>query len=808
MTCSFARRSLACLLLIAAMLVPRGMRAEDLSQQAVLNAIDRAKAFLAGQQQSDGSWSAIGGRYEVGVTSLALLALLNAGMEIDEPTAAKGLDYLRSVKEPSPSMTYEISLMIMALAAADDGQRDKPRILTLAQKLEDSQIKNGEDAGTWSYGIGDLGVRRTGDRSNGQFAILGLRDAAHAGIPVDRVTWERARRHWIVHQNNDGGWGYAGWAQGNRSTGSMTVAGIATLEITKAMLGRDDELKPDGTPDCCADSEPDESLNAGLRWMANHFAVGHNPGSAAWLLYYLYGMERAGRLSGRRFFGLHDWYREGAQFLVERQNRRNGSWPGVGAAEADPVIGTSFALLFLSKGLSPVLFNKLSYGPRDPVRNQLVQGDNWNRHPDDVRNLTNLISGLDDWPNLVTWQIVDILKVVNYGGVNDLLQAPILYISGSDAADLAPRQIELLTEYVNRGGFIFAVANCDGEGFDQSFREMIRRMYPAGDARLERLRADHPVYRAEYLLDPETVELWGVDFGCRTAIIYSPDDLACLWDRWMRQDPPNRSAQLKSMITRATRVGVNVAAYATGREPPQKLRDLPEDSGEEASQDVIERGLLQIAKLRHTGGWDAAPQALRNLLLALNRTVGLAASTRPRNLPASDPNIFNYPLLYMHGRNRFQIGQQERERLKEYLERGGVLFADACCGSRAFDESFRDLTAQLYPDKQLQRIPPDHEMFSNTVAFDLSRVKRRTTVADAADAALDTEVSEVEPFLEGIEIEGRYALIYSKYDISCALQRQASVACEGYVTDDAVKIAINVVLYSLLQDVRYAELVR
>ena len=49
-------------------------------------------------------------------------------------------------------------------------------------------------------------------------------------------------------------------------------------------------------------------------------------------------------------------------------------------------------------------------------------------------------------------------------------------------------------------------------------------------------------------------------------------------------------------------------------------------------------------------------------------------------------------------------------------------------------------------------------------------------------------------------------VIYSRYDISCALQRQASVACSGYVTKDAFRIAINVILYAMLQDVRFKDL--
>ena len=67
------------------------------------------------------------------------------------------------------------------------------------------------------------------------------------------------------------------------------------------------------------------------------------------------------------------------------------------------------------------------------------------------------------------------------------------------------------------------------------------------------------------------------------------------------------------------------------------------------------------------------------------------------------------------------------------------------------------------------------------------------------NAAMAVAVRTGEPFLEGIEVNGRYVVIYSKYDISCSLERQASVACTGYLHEDAVKIGINVIRYFLLQ---------
>jgi hypothetical protein len=96
-------------------------------------------------------------------------------------------------------------------------------------------------------------------------------------------------------------------------------------------------------------------------------------------------------------------------------------------------------------------------------------------------------------------------------------------------------------------------------------------------------------------------------------------------------------------------------------------------------------------------------------------------------------------------------------------------------------------------------------MFTSSVGHDIRTVKRRTLESNDPAQPLNSVVREGEPFLEGIQIDGRFAVVYSKYDISCALERQASAACTGYVADDATKIAVNVILYRLLEDVGAAE---
>ncbi|MFO0979621.1 MAG: DUF4159 domain-containing protein [Planctomycetaceae bacterium] len=775
---------------------------DDLTlRDAVKRAMENGCAYLRSTQNDDGSWQGSGNllSFRVGVTSLAVMAQINCDIPVDSPEVQRGLDYLRSLPVEGiqgHAGIYETSLAVMALCAADQLDRDLPRIQLYARLIEQSQEQKGPAAGYWGYQISQGGTGFGGDASNGQYAVLALRDAAMAGAKVSRETWQMTQDRWLADQLPNGGWAYN--SSDRKTRGSMTVAGLSTIAITSRMLQDDRDVDAEGRPDCCLIPPPNLAMENGRRWMADNFSVVTNPGHGDYYFYYLYGLERAGRMSGMRFFGRYDWYRLGAQTLVEAQ-LPGGDWLSPASSDRDPVLNTSMALMFLSKGLSRVVINKLDYNsPNGESR----EAGEWNRHPYDIMNLVDLIDTLPRWPPRLTSQVVTMSRLKPETAIEELNQAPVLFISGRDAPVMTDQQIAWLRGYVDAGGFIFAMANCDGQGFDQGFRDIVKRMFPQGDASLQKLQADHPVFRSEYLLNSEGINLHGVDFGCRTSIIYSPDDIGCLWQKWMKHEPKERNPDLSQRILRATRIGVNVIAYATGREPPEKLSDAT--AKKQNAEEHIERGLLQIAKIRHTGGWDTAPRALRNLLTSLNETVGVAASTRVEAIPPTEEELSRFPIVYMHGRYRFQLPAQQQEALREYLKRGGVLFADSCCGSTQFDRSFRDLIRQLYPDQQLKEIPADHEMFTATVGHEIKEVTRRRLVPGEKNAAMSVRMEKGPPLFEGIEVDGRYAVIYSKYDLSCALEHQASLSCDGYVEEDAAKLAVNVVLYAMLQDISWS----
>src|SRR5579864_2827728 len=440
----------------------------DVTRQDVESSIRSGIRFLESHQNADGSWPG-----QPGVTALATLALLTAGEPADAPHVARGLNHLVQTGPEQLNSTYAIALQAMALAAADpDGYR--PMIRHCVVWLERTQIRPDsgvfpgrgrmrpfgnvpETAGSWNY-TQNQGM--IGDNSNTQYALLGLHAGSEAGVRVDPRVWAMARNYWLDCQQGDGGWGYKP-GHSTPTTGSMTCAGISSLVITGSKLFQGHEMIAGEAVEHCGQGEFDEHLQRGMRWLGMHLRVNENPGSGqSWKYYYLYGLERAGRLTGQRFFGGHDWYREGAERLVQEQDRLTGAWDS--SSDSGPIVSTSFALLFLSKGRAPVLVNKLRHAP----------GVDWDNDADDIRNLVGLVS--KDWKNLLTWQVVD----PNTARVEDMLQAPIVFFNGHSAPVFSPAGKQNLRDYVEQGGFIFADACCGKADFDRGFRALMKEIFP------------------------------------------------------------------------------------------------------------------------------------------------------------------------------------------------------------------------------------------------------------------------------------------------------------------------------------------
>ncbi|MDZ4818517.1 MAG: DUF4159 domain-containing protein, partial [Planctomycetota bacterium] len=512
--------------------------AEDLTSEKVRKAIEKGVAFLKRKQNPNGGWDDAVPMFPSmpkGVTSLCTLALLNAGVPHDDECIQRAMKLLR---EQKPSQTYSAALNTMVLCIVDP-TKDAALIARNVRFLEKIQIKGGPRKGAWSYTSADI---NSGDNSNAQFAVLALYEAQRVGVKVDPAAWNMAYQYWTKSQNQDDSWGYQRSGPDNDSgpgTGSMTCAGLASLLICQSQINDGDASIEGEEVQCCGAKLPHEKVEGALKWIGKTFTVHDNPSLVAnagrgWHLYYLYGIERVGRLSGQRFLvggdgEKRDWYREGTEKLLTMQ-KSNGEFQGKQAVEEKPEIGTSLALLFISKGRRPVVIGKLQHG----------KGNDWNRHRADVANLTTYVEGKwkKDFPIGLSWQVVD----SKLATVEDLLQSPVLLINGSTTLDISEEEIKRLRDYLDRGGLIVAEACCENSRqFDVSFRALMEKVFAdRPEHRLKLLTADHPVWYAEERVAPDQQRpLLGIDYGCRTSVIYAPPprdgvdppgNLSCYWE--------------------------------------------------------------------------------------------------------------------------------------------------------------------------------------------------------------------------------------------------------------------------------------
>jgi len=769
--------------------------APELNAEQVNRAIDQAIRFLKREQRKDGSWPPPSVLAGYSISPLCALALLNAGVDASDEHMARALDHLRKHEY---QYNYEISLQLMALCLGEP-EKDLLLINRLATKLVNQQKTAGRYPGSWGYGGR---AASDGDPSNAQFALLALYEADrtferyNVASPIPRNTWELALEYWEDSQNPvTGGWAYT---PGASATGSMTCAGIASVIMARERLNLTSSTIQNDEVLCCGNVEREDHVARGLQWLGNNFSISTNPGDRTrWWLYYLYALERVGRLSHERLIGGHDWYRAGTAELLNHQDKISGAWRGIGVHESDESVATSFALLFLAKGRRPTLMAKLQYGAGGD--------DKWNRHPHDAMNLTRYVEMR--WKRDLSWHTVRAEKAT----VDDLLQAPVLYISGSGSlAELMRPEFEnVVRDYVSRGGFIFAEGCCDPNSqFDADFRAWMARLFP--DNPLTQLGPDHEVWFFEEVPPLKSMyagQLYGVNVGCRTSVIYcqhpksGANSLSCYWelgDLRGRRDVPKK---VKDEVDTALAIGINVLAYATGRQVRYKY-EIPARTEQADAVASVDRAKVIIGKLQHEGGWNAAPGALPALQRELSQRFGMLVPTDQREVDLLQPGgkLFDYHMVFLHGRNEFSFTDEQRAQLRLFVEeRGGMILADAVCASEAFARSFRREMGLIFPNRKLVSIPHNDPLYTTQYGgFDLSSVQRVQPTQAGENQPVRADIRQVKPELEAITIDdGRYGVIFSPYDLSCALESKENYQCRGYTRESAARIAINVVLYSL-----------
>jgi hypothetical protein len=208
-------------------------------------------------------------------------------------------------------------------------------------------------------------------------------------------------------------------------------------------------------------------------------------------------------------------------------------------------------------------------------------------------------------------------------------------------------------------------------------------------------------------------------------------------------------------------------------------------------------------------GWSTDyPDADLNFSIRFSELTRSRVSRQPNGDPnhlvvrATDEALFQCPFLLASDVGTMGLSDEEVEKLREYLLKGGFLWVDDFWGSRAW-ASWVDQIGRVLPPGQypIQELTPDHPIFRTM--FQVAEVPQipsiqfwRTNGGDTSERGADSARATMHAIMDAHG--GVMVLMTHNTDVSDAWEREGedprffySFSPQGYA------VAINAVLYAM-----------
>jgi hypothetical protein len=740
-------------------------------------AIKKGQAFLYSKLSKDGTWEEVPapepndpkakdnkqtdlkGRQWGGLTSIATYALVASGENPQEPKLKPAIAFLTKANIQS---TYGLGLSSQVWNLITASPETKSVAAHNVHMLDAGMIRKGPSTGFYGYWTGTkLGTDQprwtdiTGfasmphgwhDLSNSQYGVLGMWALDQAGAEVPNDYWKTVEEAWKKAQLPDGGWAYR---PDKPETAPMTAAGIATLFITQ------DYTMPD-TWGACHGGEPTPNIDKGLAWMDKNIEQVMTEGA----YYTLYGIERIGVASGRKYLGAVDWYKRGADTLVKKQSK-DGSW-------GKSIPNTCFALLFLARGSAPIMMNKLQY---ETPRAQAGAVNIWNERPRDVANLARWAGR--QLEHDLNWQIVN-MEV----SPQDLHDAPVLYISGSQQMAFSPAKILKFREFVEEGGMILGNADCAKPEFVKSFIRLGTDLFPNYEFR--QLPPNHPIYMHEqYHADMWRVRpnISGLTNGVRELMVLIPDaDASRAWQ--------THNDHTKEELFQA---GANIFLYAIDK---KNLLSKGKTYIVNPDPAIVATKKIKVARVMAGPNPDPEPGAWPRFSAIMHNQYKLDVQTF--DAKPGQGSLLAAKIAHFTGTTAFKLTDPARLEIKAFVQNGGTLIIDAAGGSSAFAASAEEELRTIFGDaaKSLDTPLPKDSPIYNLPGEKIETAGFRMFARESLPHGTKT------PMLRGITFGKKIRVFYSQLDLTGGLVGQPVDGIYGYDPQTSVQLMSAMIRYA------------
>jgi len=210
---------------------------------------------------------------------------------------------------------------------------------------------------------------------------------------------------------------------------------------------------------------------------------------------------------------------------------------------------------------------------------------------------------------------------------------------------------------------------------------------------------------------------------------------------------------------------------------------------------------IQYSSYRGRWGWNTDyPDSDENFSLRLSQLTTIDVNFEHVYLRLTDPNLFNYPWIYMLEVGALTFSEDERQKLREYLTRGGFLFVDDFWGEREWENWVHEISKVFPPNEfPMFEIPITHEIFH--CVFNLDEMPQIPSINSWRSGYTWERPDAKVPMLWGIkDKKGRLmAVIAHNTDLGDGWEREGED--RGYFEEFSAKkaypLGINIVVYAM-----------
>ena len=157
----------------------------------------------------------------------------------------------------------------------------------------------------------------------------------------------------------------------------------------------------------------------------------------------------------------------------------------------------------------------------------------------------------------------------------------------------------------------------------------------------------------------------------------------------------------------------------TARDVPQDSQPTPEWTVEpEFRKDVFTFCRVRYSSAWRNSGWRRGggdwatdfPDADLNLSWRLMQMTSLRVDPDCRVIDIVDPELFNYPWIYMSEPGGLQFTDEEVPILRKYLLNGGFLMVDDFWGDEQWQNLYEELK-RVFPEREPEELAMEHPIF-------------------------------------------------------------------------------------------------